>query len=229
MHPPPHTHPPQEVLAQLETRQVLAFVREPTNPYDPDAVRIETLAGAQVGYVPATPPLTPDFTFETSFGRVLSVGKAQGSDLLGAVVAAQPALPPLAPPPAGAARCEPSAGPTAAAWAARSAAALARAGGRCEVTCVAAGPAAPLAPMPLYRAHAEQGVLQLVGALAVSAAVHRALAALATREEGAERADAARLLAAVNGWSEGEAAEYLSGRRALDAITDWQLTAPPQE
>lgn len=42
----------QRAIARLRVGQPLRFVPEPENAYDNTAVRIETLDGTQVGYVP---------------------------------------------------------------------------------------------------------------------------------------------------------------------------------
>ena len=41
----------QREISKLKIGQSLRFVPEPTNPYDVNAVKIETLDGIQVGYV----------------------------------------------------------------------------------------------------------------------------------------------------------------------------------
>ena len=41
----------QRVIRNLHVGQPLRFVAEPNNPYDSNAVRIETLDGKQVGYI----------------------------------------------------------------------------------------------------------------------------------------------------------------------------------
>jgi hypothetical protein len=56
----------QEAVKQLRPGQALAFVKDPTNPYDPLAVRIETLAGTHLGYVPRS--MTQLFPHEVSSG-----------------------------------------------------------------------------------------------------------------------------------------------------------------
>ncbi len=42
----------QALIARLRQGQGLAFVKEPTNQYDPHSVRVQTLAGDTLGYIP---------------------------------------------------------------------------------------------------------------------------------------------------------------------------------
>jgi len=42
----------QRVVAGLKVGQELRFVPDPTNPYDKHAVKIMTLSGVQVGFIP---------------------------------------------------------------------------------------------------------------------------------------------------------------------------------
>lgn len=42
----------QLALARLEAGAPLTLVPEPTNPYDPNAVKVHTAAGNFIGYVP---------------------------------------------------------------------------------------------------------------------------------------------------------------------------------
>lgn len=70
-------------------------VREPHNPYDPDAVAVLTLRGMSLGYVPRE--LTGAFVHSVTFAHVVSTGVAGDSGLLGATIAVRPSLPPFRP------------------------------------------------------------------------------------------------------------------------------------
>jgi hypothetical protein len=71
------------------------LVKEPENEYDPDAIRIQTLAGAVLGYVPRD--LTARFPFQVTFGHVYHLGQVPDSGTWGALVrCTRPVLAPLA-------------------------------------------------------------------------------------------------------------------------------------
>jgi|SRR5690554_3666983 len=42
----------QEVLARMHVGETLWLVREPQNPYDRNAIRVQRVSGEQVGYIP---------------------------------------------------------------------------------------------------------------------------------------------------------------------------------
>ena len=71
-------------MARLESNQPLMFVREPSNPYDPAAVSVQTLGGEMLGYVPKEGDLNRDIKQGVSYGRVLSVGRVDGTGPFGA-------------------------------------------------------------------------------------------------------------------------------------------------
>eukprot|EP00466_Bigelowiella_natans_P018819 jgi/Bigna1/81207/fgenesh1_pg.78_\ len=64
----------QRIVKALQPRQIVRLEREPTNPYDPDAIAVRTLNGTQIGYVPRA--LTSRFRHPIAFGRVESIGKS---------------------------------------------------------------------------------------------------------------------------------------------------------
>lgn len=65
----------------------MAFVKEPTNEYDPNAVAVQTLDGGALGYIPREE--TKRFLQDLCFGQVLSVGQAEeGQGMFGFRVSA---------------------------------------------------------------------------------------------------------------------------------------------
>ncbi len=89
----PWPPPSQAVVSKLRVNQGVFFEQDPHNPYDPHAVRVCTLSGEHLGYVPR------DFTHhmkrEFSFGAVRSMGTAAGTNppLVGASVCAHNTVP----------------------------------------------------------------------------------------------------------------------------------------
>jgi hypothetical protein len=81
----------QEAVAQLKPLQGLAFMKEPENPYDPNAVAVHTLDGIPLGYVPKE--RTGAFLHTVCFGRVQSVGQAEGGGMWGCSAEVQPRIP----------------------------------------------------------------------------------------------------------------------------------------
>eukprot|EP00193_Tetraselmis_chui_P000137 CAMPEP_0177760614 /NCGR_PEP_ID=MMETSP0491_2-20121128/5358_1 /TAXON_ID=63592 /ORGANISM="Tetraselmis chuii, Strain PLY429" /LENGTH=311 /DNA_ID=CAMNT_0019276519 /DNA_START=172 /DNA_END=1107 /DNA_ORIENTATION=+ len=82
----------QDAVKELEQRQPVALVKEPDNKFDASAVRVETLCGKQLGYIPRD--TTCNIKHDTCFGHVLSMGpNAKG--LFGASILVRPTLPPL--------------------------------------------------------------------------------------------------------------------------------------
>ncbi|KAK9832021.1 hypothetical protein WJX84_009544 [Apatococcus fuscideae] len=61
-------------ISKLEAEQPVEFRHEPDNPYDSNAVKILTLGGTHLGYVPRTE--TAHFKFPITFGWVSSLGPA---------------------------------------------------------------------------------------------------------------------------------------------------------
>ena len=51
----------------------VALVCEPSNPYDPSAIRVQRLDGTKLGYIPRE--MTPRFPQATTFAHVHSVGQ----------------------------------------------------------------------------------------------------------------------------------------------------------
>jgi len=82
----------QDAVSRLEKGQGLAFVREPENPYDPQAVGVTTLNGVSIGHVPRD--RTGPFVHSITFGRVASVGQSAKS-LWGCTAEVQPKAPPM--------------------------------------------------------------------------------------------------------------------------------------
>ena len=64
--------------------QALMLVKEPTNEYDPNAIRVQTLSGAALGYVPRE--LTLRFPYCVCFGHVHHLGQVPESGNWGALV-----------------------------------------------------------------------------------------------------------------------------------------------
>ena len=64
----------------------MEFRHEPDNPYDSNAVKILTLGGTHLGYVPRTE--TAHFKFPITFGCVSSLGPAADTGLFGVQVGA---------------------------------------------------------------------------------------------------------------------------------------------
>jgi len=80
----------QEAVARLKLHQGLAFEKEPENPYDPNAVAVQTLDGISLGYVPKE--RTGAFLHTVCFGRVQSAGQTEGG-LWGCNAEVQPRIP----------------------------------------------------------------------------------------------------------------------------------------
>ena len=72
----------QAVLAQLNAGETIQLRREPNNPYDPNAIRVERLNGRQIGYLnrAMAAELAPFFKAhkEPVQGNVHSLTGAQG-------------------------------------------------------------------------------------------------------------------------------------------------------
>ncbi|MFR6437405.1 MAG: HIRAN domain-containing protein [Peptoniphilaceae bacterium] len=66
----------EDLAASLRDGDRLVFYREPDNPHDPQAIRIETLEGKKIGYVPRRDNVV--------FSRLMDAGK-----LLFATIAAK--------------------------------------------------------------------------------------------------------------------------------------------
>lgn len=88
----------QSILARLHREQGLAFIKEPSNPYDPNAVAVSTLNGTSIGYIPRDN--TSRFVQDLCFGLVYSVGLTYSEDPTkernyGLKAAVRPELPPV--------------------------------------------------------------------------------------------------------------------------------------
>jgi hypothetical protein len=88
----PSNHASQHYLPfRSPVGQPLIFVKEPTNPYDPNAVHIMTVGGIDLGYVPKE--LTFKFLFDETFGLVNGVGREGSMGNWGFSVAVVPTVP----------------------------------------------------------------------------------------------------------------------------------------
>lgn len=58
--------------------------KDPKNIYDPNAIRVRTLSGADLGFVPKE--LTVRFPYDTTFGHIHYVGQVPESGVWGALV-----------------------------------------------------------------------------------------------------------------------------------------------
>ncbi|GAX82980.1 hypothetical protein CEUSTIGMA_g10407.t1 [Chlamydomonas eustigma] len=81
----------QENVKDLSPGQPVMLLREPWNPYDSEAVRVETLSGQQLGYIPRDHNNMFQ-VHEILFGHVQSVGQSVETDNWGAKVSAYPLL-----------------------------------------------------------------------------------------------------------------------------------------
>jgi len=85
---PLHTNPfclrLQGLVSRLVANQPLMLLQEPSNPFDPHAVSVQTLRGEMLGYVPMLEGLNQEVQLGISYGRVLSAGLAKGVSLFGA-------------------------------------------------------------------------------------------------------------------------------------------------
>jgi hypothetical protein len=186
------------------------FVREPLNQWDPNAVAIVSLAsGLQLGYVPKE--RTAAFAADGVCGRVASVGAAGDSGLLGCILDVRPGLPSLTLPvlPPGLEHAGELGGGGLGPQDAQQLAggALREAGGRCQVTGMAAGEGAALVVVPQWHADAARRALVCTGALAVCPHVHAAMQLLGL--PAARRGAARELLGLVNWWGEAEVEGYV--------------------
>lgn len=64
--------------------QAVMMMKEQDNSYDPQAIAVQTLSGQVLGYVPRGH--TTRFPYDTTFGHVYSMGKANSVGLWGATV-----------------------------------------------------------------------------------------------------------------------------------------------
>ena len=71
-------------VLHLCAEQALMLVKEPSNEYDPNAIRVMTLSGAVLGYVPAK--LTARFPYDVCFGHVHHLGQVPDNGNWGALV-----------------------------------------------------------------------------------------------------------------------------------------------
>lgn len=64
----------EAIASSLKEEDKLVFYREPDNPHDPQAIRVETIRGEKIGYVPQQDNVV--------FARLMDAGK----DLFGTVM-----------------------------------------------------------------------------------------------------------------------------------------------
>ena len=81
----------QAVVALLQFRETVVLKREPDNPYDANAIRVERLDGAQIGYIPKEMAITiaplMDANGEALQGVVsMLTGSAYNGHSLGVVI-----------------------------------------------------------------------------------------------------------------------------------------------
>eukprot|EP00873_Tetraselmis_striata_P019383 jgi/Tetstr1/439647/TSEL_028068.t1 len=193
----------QEAVAALEAAQGVALVKEPENPHDPHAVRVQTLGGRQLGYIPRD--ATHEILHDVSFGHVVSAGQ-NAKGLYGASIALRPALPPLTlelfPPSLGVAAANLSHYAAAASCEALREATCAAAGHRCAIT---GGEGTQVSELWEWDAHA--GCIRLQGLACVhpEVAMVKRLPQLRHQEYTA----ALKLLRGVNKWSDQDCHDYL--------------------
>lgn len=75
----------QAVLNEVNVGDPLRLVPEPDNPFDRNAVRVETTSGELVGYVPRD--LAPALNASASQTSVSSKGRSRSSGLIGITIA----------------------------------------------------------------------------------------------------------------------------------------------
>ncbi|KAK9834983.1 hypothetical protein WJX81_001972 [Elliptochloris bilobata] len=208
----------QALLAALQPDQALALVREPDNEHDPNAIRVQTLGGAVVGYVPRD--LTRRFQHETTFAHVYGIGVAADAGLYGVQVMVRPSLPPLtleALPAALAQHASLGAVLPPGDWERLCRNACRAASYRCEVSRGAgAAPGPPLECHERWVLDDEAGVASLAGLQALCPEVHAVKHMLAQRDER-RRQEALWTLQAMNEWTVMEAEDYSGHVRGLAA------------
>lgn len=193
----------QEVVKLLEKDQAVSFVREHNNPHDANAIKVETLDGVQIGYVPKG--YTDAFASETNFGRVLSVGKTASGDQYGASVGVVPEAPSLTVdvlPSELEAYEDPSTYLKPGLWQSLQQEALQRCSQCCEVSGVVTE---RLLTVPLWRFLYDKATVQLIGALAVCEPVWRAK----QMHKLTDVQQAGQVMQAVNDWNERERQAYV--------------------
>jgi HIRAN domain len=208
----------QEAVSQLEPLQGLAFKKEPENPYDPNAVAVNTLDGISLGYV--SKERTEAFTRPICFGQVHSAGQAEGSGMWGCSAEVQPHVPPVIvlPIPANlTGKChvaELLQGSSE--WEARQAEILKRSEGRCSVSGSSTNYVGEQ-----WDVRAKERVFRLLGFSSQAPEVARIAHMLETGE------DLKRELAVMNGWSDEDLKRYLKGvekqRSSTSEEGQWKL------
>ncbi|KAK9816032.1 hypothetical protein WJX74_000596 [Apatococcus lobatus] len=199
----------QSLIPQLQEGRPVEFRHEPDNPYDSNAVKVLTLDGLDLGYVPRAETAT--FGFNTTFGHVISVGPAADSGLSGVLVRAWPTLPPLtvdAFPSELAPVVNLSTLLSGADWEQLAHKTYATADHRCEVT-GGVGPAWPVECQEVWEFDDKQHVLRLMGMTALAPEVH--LAKHIMQLDGQQQSRALETLEQVNMWNLGDVETYLKG------------------
>lgn len=189
----------QEAVAQLKPFQGLAFKKEPENPFDPNAVAVHTLDGIPLGYVPKE--RTGAFLHGVCFGKVHSVGQAEGGGMWGCSAEVQPRIPPVVVLPVPShltGKChvaELLKGPE---WEARKGEILKKAGGRCRVSGAATNYVGEQ-----WEVNKEAKVFELQGFSAQAPEVSRVAYMLDSGE------NLRKEVAVMNGWNEEDLNAYV--------------------
>lgn len=221
----------QEVLKTLKQHgwgrkgSAVALVKQ-HHPGAQQSIRIETLSGEEVGYIPHY--VAGQLMFDISFGEIwyIDYNRFAGQWNEEATVGACLGVPPLAlqllPTALNAYQDNPAAALGAEVWRRLEAAALGRCFGRCEVTGVAA---ADLHVVPVWRVLPHNATVQLVGSLAVCEPVWWALQVHKFGKEA--QAPLLEVFAIVNHWTLEECQIYIEHaqrlQRRMDEIEGWRV------
>jgi hypothetical protein len=71
-------------LSLAPADQALMLQKEPDNEYDPNAIKVMTLSGSVLGYVPRD--LTGHFPYDVTFGHAYHIGQVPDKGTWGALV-----------------------------------------------------------------------------------------------------------------------------------------------
>ncbi len=78
------TLPQVRVLSSSAADQALMLQKDPSNEYDPNAIKVMTLSGSVLGFVPRE--LTSRFPYDTTFGHAYHIGQVPDKGTWGALV-----------------------------------------------------------------------------------------------------------------------------------------------
>ncbi|BDA42597.1 hypothetical protein COCOBI_03-4900 [Coccomyxa sp. Obi] len=200
----------QELIAKLQPDQALMLQKDPSNEYDPNAIKVMTLSGSVLGFVPRE--LTGRFLYDTTFGHAYHIGQVPDKGTWGALVAIRPQLPPLtvdAFPDSLVSKSNLSSILPESDWDKLSQATVRAASYRCEISAgQGADRAAPVVCQEVWSFDDEKGVVKLEGLQALCPEVHLAKHVLVQADDKL-RQTAMWTLQAMNEWSIMEAEEYL--------------------